>query len=208
MEIVNEGIEDYLTDILPQLDPVLMEMESRAREQEFPIVGPLVGRLFYQLVCLMKAGRILELGSGFGYSGYWFGRALDEFGEIHLTEFSEENLELARNYFAQGGICCQAHFHQGDGVEILEGLEGQFDIIFNDVEKHRYPEVLPKAVARLRHGGLLISDNVLWHGRVVESDPDETTRKVLEYNRLIFEDSDLFSSIIPIRDGVSVSLKR
>ncbi len=208
MEIVNEGIEDYLSDILPQVDPVLKEMESRAREQEFPIVGPLVGRLLYQLVCLMKAGRILELGSGFGYSGYWFGRALDELGEIHLTEFSEENLELARSFFAQGKIRCEAHFHQGDGVEILESLEGQFDIIFNDVDKHRYPEVLPKAAARLRRGGLLISDNVLWHGRVVESDPDETTRKVLEYNRLIFEDSNFFSSIIPIRDGVSFSLKQ
>jgi caffeoyl-CoA O-methyltransferase len=208
VEIVNPGIEDYLTQILPEEGPLLAQMESHAAESDFPIVGPLVGRILYQLVRLVGARRILELGSGFGYSGYWFGRALGQSGEIHLTEFSQENLELARDFFARGGMSCRVHYHQGDGLEILKDLDGQFDIIFNDVDKQRYPEVLTKAGPRVRSGGLLVSDNVLWHGRVAESHPDETTQSVLEHNRLIFENPDFFSSIIPIRDGVAVCLKR
>ncbi|MDA2938897.1 O-methyltransferase [Acidobacteria bacterium AH-259-A15] len=208
MEIVTQGIEGYLLEITPLEDPILLEMEAHARRNHFPIVGPLVGRILYQLVKLAKARRVLELGSGFGYSAYWFGRALGESGEITLTEFSKENLGLARNYFAQGRISSQVYFHQGDALEILERLEGQFDIIFNDVDKHQYPEVFRKAGPRVRSGGLLISDNVLWHGRVLEGNPDPSTRGILEYNRLIFEDPEFFSSIIPVRDGISISLKR
>ena len=207
MEIVTAAIEDYLLRITPQEDPILAEMETRARQTNFPIVGPLVGRLLFQLVKLTGSSRILELGSGFGYSAYWFGQALGDSGEIILTEFLEENLASAKESFQRGKISSRAYFYQGDALEILEGLDGQFDIIFNDVDKHQYPEVFKRAGPRLRSGGLLISDNVLWQGRVVEDQPDENTRRILEYNRLIFENSEFFSSIIPIRDGISVSLK-
>ncbi len=207
MEIVTAAIEDYLIRVIPQEDPILEEMEARARETDFPIVGPLVGRFLYQLVKLTGAHRILELGSGFGYSAYWFGQALGDSGELILTEFLEENLALAKDSLQRGKISSRARFYQGDALEILEGLEGQFDIIFNDVDKHQYPEVFKRATPRLRSGGLLISDNVLWQGKVVEGQPDERTRGILEYNRLIFESSEFFSSIIPLRDGISVSLK-
>jgi len=208
MEIVTASIEEYLTRITPQEDPILAEMEARASETDFPIVGPLVGRLLHQFVKIMDSRRILELGSGFGYSAYWFAQALEDSGEIILTEFQEENLALAKDWFQRGKIFSRATFHQGDALEILEGLDGEFDIIFNDVEKEHYPEVFKKAGPRLRSGGLLISDNVLWHGQVVEGQPDENTRGILEYNRLIFENPEFFSSIIPIRDGISISLKR
>ena len=207
MEIVTSAIEDYLLRATPQEDPILAEMEARARKKDFPIVGPLVGRLLYQLVKLTDSQRILELGSGFGYSAYWLGRALGKSGEIILTEFSEENLALAKDSFARGKIYSRAHFYRGDALEILEGLDGQFDIIFNDIDKHQYPEVFKKVSPRLPSGGLLISDNVLWHGKVVEDHPDENTRGILEYTRLIFESSEFFSSIIPVRDGISISLK-
>ncbi len=207
MEIVTAPIEDYLKRITPQEDPILAEMEALAGETDFPIVGPLVGRLLHQLVKLTSSRRILELGSGFGYSAYWFAQALEDSGEIILTEFQEENLALAKDWFQRGEISSRATFHQGDALEILEGLDGEFDIIFNDAGKHRYPEVFKKAGPRLRSGGLLISDNVLWHGQVVEGQPDENTQGILEYNRLIFESPEFFSSIIPIRDGISLSIK-
>ncbi len=207
MEIVAAPIEEYLNRVTPQEDLILAEMEARAGETDFPIVGPLVGRLLYQLVKMGTPRRILELGSGFGYSAYWFGKALEDSGEIILTEFQEENLALAKDWFQRGKIPSRATFHQGDALDILEGLEGEFDIIFNDVSKTYYPEVFKKAGPRLRSGGLLISDNVLWHGQVVESQPDEDTHSILEYNRLIFDSPDFFSSIIPIRDGISISLK-
>ena len=207
MEIVTAAIENYLIRVTPQEDPILKEMEARARETHFPIVGPLVGRLLYQFVKLTGSHRVLELGSGFGYSAYWFGQALGDSGELILTELLEENLALAKDSLERGKISSRARFYQGDALEILEDLEGQFDIIFNDVDKHQYPEVFKRATPRLRSGGLLISDNVLWQGKVVEGQPDERTRGILEYNRLIFESSEFFSSIIPLRDGISVSLK-
>jgi predicted O-methyltransferase YrrM len=209
MEITTPAIETYLMQVTPQEDPILAEMEARAQEKHFPIVGPLVGRLLYQLVRMTGSRKILELGSGFGYSATWFGRALEGFGEMTLTELSPENLALAKDFLQRGGISSQVRFHQGDALEILKDLQGPFDIIFNDVDKHQYPEAFQKASPLLAQGGLFISDNVLWQGQVVDqNNPDENTRGILEHNRLIFESPDFFSSIIPVRDGISLSVKK
>ena len=209
MEITTPAIEDYLMQITPQEDPILAEMEARARERHFPIIGPLVGRLLSQLVKLTGSRRILELGSGFGYSAYWFSLALEGSGEVILTELSQDNLTLAKDFLQRGGITSQLHFHQGDALETLNDIQGPFDIIFNDVDKHQYPQAFNKAGSLLARGGLFISDNVLWHGQVVEQkDPDENTRGILEHNRLIFESPEFDSSIIPVRDGISLSVKR
>ncbi len=179
MEITTPAVEDYLMHITPQEDPILGEMETRARERPFPIVGPLVGRILYQLVRLTGSRRILEFGSGFGYSAYWFGRA------------------------------SPVQFYQGDALETLKDLEGPFDIIFNDVDKHQYPEAFKKSNSLLAPGGLFISDNVLWQGQVVELEGhDENTRAILEHNRLVFENPEFFSSIIPVRDEISLSVKK
>ena len=156
---------------------------------------------------LVPGGRSLDLGSGFGYSAYWFGLALGEPDALTLTEFAPENIRLARDYFQRGRVRCELHFHQGDALEILEKLEGPFDIIFNDVDKYQYPKVFRMVGPRLRKGGLFICDNVLWHGQVVEPNPDPSTRGIVEHNRLIFESGTFFSSIIPVRDGLSVSVK-
>ncbi len=208
MEIVTPAIEDYIKEVSPQEDPILGEMEERARREGFPIVGPLVGRVLFQLVKLGGARRILELGSGFGYSAYWFALALGGSGEITLTEFSEKNVSLARDYFRRGKILSRVHFRQEEALEVLGQLDGEFDIIFNDVEKYQYPEVFHKAVPFVRPRGLLISDNILWQGQVLEPNPDESARGIQEYTRLIFESPDFFSTILPIRDGISISLKR
>ncbi|MBI4446958.1 MAG: O-methyltransferase [Acidobacteria bacterium] len=208
MEITSQAIEQYLTRLYGQEDPILVEMEERAKKEGFPIVGPLVGRILYQLVKISGARRVLELGSGFGYSGYWFSQALGKSGEITLTEFSEENIRAARDFFKKGKVETPVHFYHGDALELLENLPGPYDIIFNDVNKPQYPEIFRKAPSRLRPGGLLISDNVLWKGLVVESDGDEKTNGILEYTHLIFSSPDFYSSIIPVRDGISVSIKR
>lgn len=207
VEIVNWAIEEYLEKIGAHGDAVLEKMENRAEELTFPIVGPLVGRILFQLARLVSAKRIIELGSGFGYSAYWLARGMTANGEIILTDFKRENLDLARSYFEQGRTDVRSSFLEGDALEVLNSLKGEFDIIFNDVEKDQYPDVFREAGRRLRSGGLLISDNVLWHGHVLEEEPDDDTRGIVEYNRLIFESPQFFSSIIPVRDGLSVSLK-
>ena len=207
MNMLLDDIDAYLLQACPPRDSILTEMESRAAAESFPIVGPLVGRLLFQLARISGAKRILELGSGFGYSGYWFGSAVGPGGELTLTDFSSRNLRDAESYFKRGGISCRTRFREGDAFRTLEQVCGPFDMIFNDMDKARYPQIFTQASKLLSPGGLLISDNLLCQGRVLEGGADENVRGVQEYTRLIFENEVFSSSVIPIRDGVSVSVK-
>ena len=206
--MLHPDIEAYLQRWVPDRDAILHEMEQRAAAKHFPIVGPLVGRLLAQFTLLIGAQQILELGAGFGYSAYWFARALPETGRILAVERSAENVRLGQEYLERGGLASKVHFVVGDGLEVIKGLDGPFDIIFVDIEKEQYPASLPLTLPRLRPGGLLITDNMLWSGKVVDAKPrDASTRGIQEYTRLLYEDPNLHTTIIPLRDGVSVSLK-
>ncbi len=208
MDIVNPQLAEYLLNVTPDRDNVLEDMEEYARARNFPIIGPLVGRALYLLAQTRKAARILELGSGFGYSAYWFAKAIGKGGRVICTDSSPENSEHAEAYFRRGKIAGKVTFLVGDALRIIDDVEGQFDIIFNDIDKHLYPKAFRKAVPRLRKGGLLISDNVLWSGRVLNQKPDADTAGILTYNRLIYSSKELFTTILPLRDGVSVSIRR
>lgn len=207
MSIVNQAIEKYLLELNPPNDPVLREMERLAAPGNFPIVGPLVGRLLYQMALITKAKRIFEMGSGFGYSAYWFARALGEDGEIICTDGSKQHARQAEEFFKKGGLRAKMRFEVGDALDIIDRTAGEFDIVFNDIDKPFYPKAFERALPRLKVGGLLITDNVLWGGAVVTDDAAPSTLGVKEYTRLIYESSDLFTTIIPIRDGVSISVK-
>lgn len=208
MEIVKANIEEYVTHLPAENDPVLQKMEALAVKEDFPIVGPLVGRLCSQLVKMVNAKRIFELGSGFGYSAYWMAKALPDGGNIICTEWSAENIQRAKRFFQETSLENKVEFHQGDALEILEKHDGQFDIIFNDIHKELYPVSLEIIVPRLRPGGVLITDNLLWDGLVLTENPDETTECILEYTKQIYASPELYTTIIPFRDGVGVSLKR
>ncbi|UCE14173.1 MAG: O-methyltransferase [Candidatus Heimdallarchaeota archaeon] len=207
MGILMDGLHGYMLDLVEERDPVLLEMESYAKEQEFPIIGALVGRLLSHYTQLIDAKRILELGSGYGYSAIYFSKAASDDAEIICTDTSEENKSMAISYFQRLAIT-NVKFIVGDGLEVINQLKGDFDIIYNDVDKEQYPQAFKVAVPRLRKGGLLITDNTLWYGRVLEATPKrESTKGVLEYNRLAFSDERVYSIINPIRDGVCVSIK-
>ncbi|NIR72877.1 O-methyltransferase [candidate division KSB1 bacterium] len=154
-----------------------------------------------------KAKRIFELGSGFGYSAYWMTLALPENGKIICTERSDENIKLAKNFFQQGKLLGKVEFHKGDALELIQQFEGQFDIILNDVDKQYYPRALELVVPRIRTGGLLITDNLLWHGRVVAPDNDPATQGILQYTKNVYASKELLTTIVPLRDGVGISLK-
>jgi caffeoyl-CoA O-methyltransferase len=208
MEIVARSIEQYIESLRAAPDPVQREMEALAAERRFPIVGPHVGQVLALLARISGARRVLELGSGYGYSALWFARALPEGGEVCCTETAEENRDLALDFLGRAGLLSKVRFHLGDAREVVGQLEGTFDIVFNDIDKEQYPAVVEPALALLRPGGLFITDNVLWKGKVAGDGPhDETTRAVLEFNRLIHEHPELTSTILPIRDGVAVCLK-
>ena len=206
-DIVFPAIERYLEGLDGNRDTVLLEMEQLAAATDFPIVGPLVGRTLGLLARSIGARRVLELGSGFGYSALWFARSLPEDGELFLTDGSARQSEQAREFLRRGGVRCRVRYEVGDALEILDRIPGDFDIVFNDIDKEHYPAVFPKAVPRVRVGGYFLSDNMLWGGRVVSDRSHASTRGVVELTRLLLEAPSLFTVILPLRDGLSVSLR-
>lgn len=205
--IINPKIEEYLRNLNPIQDNVLKEMEELGNEKGFPIIGPLVGRLLYQLAIIIGAKRVFDMGSGFGYSAYWFAKALGKEGLVIFAELSEKYAWLAREFFRRGSLDNKVEIHVGDALQILEETDGEFDVIFNDIDKEYYPLVVDEAYKKLRRGGLFITDNVLWFGRVLTDDLSPSTKGVKEFTRLLFEEKGFVTTIIPIRDGISLSVK-
>jgi len=205
--ITSPDIERYIANLYPLEDPVLKEMEETGNKINFPIIGPLVGRMLYQSAKMIGAKKIFELGSGFGYSAFWFALALPEDGLIYLTDQSKKNLDLAKQFFIQGNLAHKAQFHAGDALKTLKHADGLFDIILIDLDKESYPEALSLAKTKLKMGGLLIADNLLWFGQVLEREGDSATEKIKEFNQKLFNDCDFISTLIPIRDGVGIAYK-
>jgi caffeoyl-CoA O-methyltransferase len=206
-EITHRKVERYMYDLLPSRDAVLEKMEAEAAKRSIPIIGPAVGRFLYQLAAACKAKRVFEMGSAIGYSTLWLARAVGEQGEVFYTDGNSKNAKEAEGYFKRAGVSGRIHVMVGNALELIQEVKGDFDLIFNDVDKHWYPDVFRVAVPRVRKGGLFITDNVLWSGRVARPQPDESTRKIQEFNRLIYSSRKLFSTILPIRDGVAVCWK-
>ena len=213
MDITNPKIEEYVRGLLSRHDePVLLEMEAEAEEKGFPIVNRMVGVVLEILARSIQAKRVFELGSGYGYSGYWFSRAIGPQGELHLTDGDPENERKARNYLGRAGLLDPVTFHVGDAVESLGQVEGDFDIVYCDIDKHGYPAAWKAARDRIRVGGPFICDNTLWSGRVVpdfdeEDRRPEWTAAIKEMNETIAGDEDFLSTILPIRDGDTVALR-
>lgn len=203
------AVEDYVYSMLPPRDEVLTEMEALAAERKIPIVGPAVGRILHQLALMIGAKSVFEMGSAIGYSTIWWARAVADGGRVIYTDGDSKNAERARGYFERAGVADRISIKTGDALELLSEQKQEFDIIFNDVDKEDYPRVFRLAVPRLRKGGLFVTDNVLWSGRVVEKNPTESrTKAILEFNRLLYNSPDLFTTILPIRDGVAVAMKK
>ncbi len=207
MNIIEPAIERYLHELANPDDSILREMELLGAERSFPIVGPQVGGLLKLLATAISARRVIELGSGFGYSAYWFAQAVGPEGLVVLTETSSERAAEAESFLERGGLLDRVRIVVGDGLEVIDRIGGEFDIVFNDIDKERYPLVLEKAAAALRPGGLLISDNMLWFGTVLDDDAKEaSTRGVQELTRMLYDSTDFKSVLIPVRDGVTVSI--
>ena len=213
--ITDPAVEKYLYGLLPERDPVLAEMERAARRRDIPIVGPAVGRLLYQYAQLIGARRIFEMGSAIGYSTIWLARGLPAQAgagpeaTVYYTDGDPKNAERARRNFESAGVADRIEIRTGDALELLsEEKTGAFDIIFNDVDKEDYPKVFRLAVPRVRKGGLFITDNALWSGRVADAGKGEkTTEGIKEFNRLLYGSKEVFTTILPLRDGVAVALK-
>jgi caffeoyl-CoA O-methyltransferase len=202
-------VDDYLYSMLPKRETVLAEMEDYAAAHDVPIVGPAVGRVLQQLALMINAKTVFELGSAIGYSTIWWAQAVGEKGRVTYTDGDPKNAERARGYFDRAGVAGRITIHTGDALEYLSEQKQEFDVIFNDVDKTDYPRVLRLVSPRLRKGGLFITDNVLWSGRVAEKNPKSAeTKAILEFNRQLGASPEFMTTILPIRDGVAVALKR
>jgi len=207
VEITNPRIDAYLTGLTPKPDAVRAEMESLAAARRFPIIGPAVGQLCHVLARSIGARRVFECGSGFGYSTLWFASAVGEEGEVFHTDGSPDNSARARDYLKRAGLAPRVRFEVGDAREILGRTQGPFDVVFNDIDKAGYPDVLPHVRRVLRVGGLFICDNMIWSGRVLDGVHDPDTAGIVALTRLLGEATDFLTTIVPLRDGVSVSLR-
>jgi caffeoyl-CoA O-methyltransferase len=205
VDIVDARVEDYMRSLLTRYDePVLLEMEAEGKERGFPIIGRLVGVTVELLARSVGAMRVFELG-------YWFARAVGPSGEVHGTDGDPANEPKALDYLSRAGLAEPIRWHVGDAVTHLGAAPGEFDVVYNDIDKDGYPAAWMAARERIRVGGLYVCDNVLWSGRVAVQDRDDPrpvyTQAILEHNRMIAEDDRFISSIVPTRDGVFVALR-
>jgi predicted O-methyltransferase YrrM len=209
VEIVNPRIDEYLGRLYDDGDPVRLEMEALARERRFPIVGPLVGRSLLVLARSIGAKRVFELGSGYGYSALFFARAVGEAGEVHCTELSEDNVRLAEGFLTRAAVWDRVRYHREEATAALRRVGGTWDVVYNDIDKDAYPGTVELAHAHLRPGGLFITDNVLWSGRVLpgEDDGKAATRGVVEFTRRLLAHPGFLAFVNPTRDGVAVALR-
>lgn len=215
LEQQSPQVQSYLESLVPTRPAELMAMEAHAQAVNFPIIGPTAGYLCYQLARIIGARRVFELGSGFGYSTAWFARAVQEnqaggqeAGVVHHVVWDEGLSRQARRHLAALGYGDLIRYHVGEAVAALSQTPGPFDLIFNDIDKQAYPDSLPVIAAKLRPGGLLIVDNMLWSGRIFDADDHSpATEGVRELARLLAGDSGWISTLLPIRDGLLVARK-
>ena len=210
-ELDYDQVQSYLAALVPPRLPELQAMEAYAAQHGFPIIGPAAGYYCYQLARMLGARRIFELGSGYGYSTAWFARAVEENGGgvVHHVVWDEALSQQARRHLAALGHTNTVIFHVGEAVAALQATAGPFDLIFNDIDKEGYPGSLPAIDEKLRPGGLLVIDNMLWHGRIFNpDDASPSTAGVHEVTRLLTQDPRWVSSLAPIRDGLIVAWKQ
>ncbi len=207
--ITTDPVDTYLYSLLPARDPILTEMEAAASAHDIPIVGPTVGRLFHLLATMIQAKTVFEMGSAIGYSTIWWARAVGEGGSVHYTDGNPTNAHKARGYFDRAGVASRISVHTGDALEILSEQKDQFDIVFNDIDKQDYPRVLRLISPRVRQGGLFITDNTLWSGKVATTAAaeDRATLAIQDFNRLLYASGDFYPVVLPLRDGVTVACR-
>lgn len=207
-ELYAAALGPYLDGLVPERHPELLRMEEAAARVRFPIIGPAAGHFCYLMARLTSARQVFELGSGFGYSTAWFARAVQENGGgvVHHVVWDQALSDRARRHLAAMQLDAVVEFHVGEAVGILQDTPGPFDLVFNDIDKHGYPASLPVIEAKLRPGGLLITDNLLWHGRIFDAaDRSPDTEGVREFTRRVTTSDAWTSSIVPIRDGMLVA---
>lgn len=223
-DYTHSQLEAYLNSLVPERPAEMQRMEQYAQQVNFPIVGPASGQFCYLIARLINARRVFEMGSGYGYSTAWFARAVQENGvqengapdgqsnrkgEVYHVVWKEELSQRARQHLQSLGLGDLIQYRVAEAVQTLQETDGPFDIIFNDIDKNGYPRSLPIIEEKLRPGGVLIVDNLIWHGQILDpSDHEPDTESIREFTRLITTSPRWITSLVPIRDGLMVAMKK
>lgn len=211
MSYTDEQLSRYLENLVPGRPAEVQKMEAYADEHGFPIIGPAAGYYCYMTARMIGATRVFELGSGYGYSTLWFARAVQENGggEVYHVVWDADLSARARRHLKILGYEQVIKYRVSEAVQSLRETPGPFDLIFNDINKTAYPESLSVIGEKLRSGGVLIIDNMLWSGRVLdEENSEESTAAIREFTRQITTSRQWIASLVPIRDGLIVAYKR
>jgi predicted O-methyltransferase YrrM len=214
-QIVPDAIEAYLATLNRGGDAVLESIARAGVDRHLPLVDAEVGALLRVLAAAVEAKRILEIGTAVGYSGIWLAGALPADGMLMTLEMDQARAREAQDNFARAGVADRVSVIVGDAQRMVAKVSGPFDLIFQDGDKKLYTPLLDRLVSLLRPGGLLVTDNVLWDGKVVPGFArsgsgaiDEDTPAIAEYNERVAAHPALVTTIVPLRDGVSISVKR
>jgi predicted O-methyltransferase YrrM len=208
VSITYDYIDDYLYRIAAPRDQLLEKMEEYADSHAVPIIGPLVGRLLYNLAKASQSKKILEIGTAIGYSGIWLARAVVHLkGSVTTIDLDPERVKIAKKNISEAGLERTLKLIEGNALKVLPTLKEEFDMIFLDSDKDIYPDAFKISVPMLRKGGLFVADNALWGGDVAKGGKSKDTQSMIKFNRLVSESSGMSTVIVPLRDGVLVSLK-
>lgn len=210
MNFLAKNLEDYVQNH-SEKEPELLE--QLVRETHLKVLQPRMlsgvyqGRLLALLSKLMAPKHILEIGTYTGYSALCLAEGLQEGGRIDTIDVNEELANIQRRYFNASGYGAQIKQHLGNAANIIPTLSGTFDFVFIDADKEQYPLYFDLIVDRVRTGGLIIADNVLWSGKVIEKATDEATQSLQLFNKKVVDDTRVETVILPIRDGLTLMRK-
>ncbi len=210
-EMIHKKLAAYMTELVPERAAEMQAMEAYAEKHSFPIIGAACGYLCYQIARMIGARQVFELGSGYGYSTAWFAKAVQENGggAVHHVVWDQELSDKAKKHLAALGYDGIVRYTVREAVQALRDAPGPFDLIFNDIDKEGYVASLEIVEQKLRPGGVLLTDNLIWSGRIFDKkDQTPATQGIREYTRLLTTSPRWATTIIPIRDGLGVAFKK
>lgn len=213
MHFIPEELDDYVV-AHSENEPELLQQLNRETYQKIlqprMLSGHYQGRLLSIISKLVNPKNILEIGTYTGYSALCLAEGMQKNGQLHTIDINEELVAFQRKYFDKSGFGNQIHQHLGNALEIIPELDASFDLIFIDADKTNYPNYFNVIIEKLNPGGIILSDNVLWSGKILDTTfkkDDTSTPALIEYNALLKNDKRVETVVLPIRDGLTISRK-